>query len=334
MDQLVFAQRFPFTDAARRIVAEQNLSLERLPEEVVQRAEQLVRQAVSGKAEPLRLQNTDLLLQEILAFPVAKIILSFTKDARLFERFSAMAADNAFSFLNMQKSRQEATVALAKDLRVGFDFAEENGFFVRVPLQEFLQVRFGDPLLKLVNQRVSRGRVFLDLNNFCRFLREKSFKVVLGSLPVPTAGLPAGLQATAKRLQQELIASEKKYFDFAIKGKADANSFPPCMASLYSQLIAGQKLPHMARVYLTYFLNRIGMPKQQILELFKKSPDFKERIASYQINKIVAQNYTPASCDKMRAQGYCPNADCNVRNPLSFYRRELKKKKQPESAAK
>ena len=332
MQQLVFAQNFPFSGAARRIITEQDISLEKLPEEAVLRAERIVWDAMLGKGAPLKLQSTDLLLQEILAFPVAKILVSFTKDARLFERFSAMIADNAFAFLNSQKNKQEAAVALASDIGLRFDFADESGFFVKVPLTDFLLVRFNDPQLKLVNQQVDKGMVFLDANNFCRFLREKVFMLVLQSLPVPTDGMPKGLQAAAKQLALETAAAEKKKFDFAIRGKADSNSFPPCMASLYSQLASGQKLPHMARVYLAYFLNSVGMQKQQIFELFKKSPDFKERIAAYQINKIVAQNYTPPSCDKVRAQGYCPNSNCGVRNPISFYKRELRKAKPAASA--
>jgi len=84
-------------------------------------------------------------------------------------------------------------------------------------------------------------------------------------------------------------------------------------------------LPHTARFYLASFLNRVGMPKEQIILAFKKSPDFNEKIALYQINRIVKQDYTPASCDKIRAAGFCPSADCNVRHPLSYYRRQLRK---------
>jgi len=81
----------------------------------------------------------------------------------------------------------------------------------------------------------------------------------------------------------------------------------------------------MANFTLATFLNSIGMPKARILELFKKSPNFSERIASYQLDRIAKQNYAPPSCDKIRSYGLCPNKDCPARHPLSFYRRLAKR---------
>lgn len=325
MQQLLFAQRFPFSEAAKRIVAQQNLSLSELPEAVVERAAAMVEHAIAGERYVFSVRNSDLLLQEVLAFPVAKILVSFLKDEKVNERFALLFAEAVLNYLNSEREVQETAVALASDLQLQFDIAELQPFSVSVPLQRFLGIRFNDPLLKLVNQSVSGGKVFLDLNGFARFLKALVFEKIAASLPVSTSGIPKNLEAVAFRFRQNFREKQSRQIQFVFTGKAQPNAFPPCMNSLYEQLLSGQKLQHMARFYLASFLNRVAVPKQQILEAFKKSPDFKEKISSYQIDRIVKQNYTPPSCDKIRAAGFCPNADCNVRHPLSFYRRQLRK---------
>ncbi len=323
--QLLFAQRFPFSQAARRIVREENLSLAELPESVIERAEAMVQHAFSGKRYVFELRQSELLLQEILAFPVAKILVSFSNDQGLYRRFASLIANSVYEFLGSEKDKAKLAVSLASDLGLLLDFPESREFFVSMPLQQFLSIPFTDDKLKLVNKVVVHGNVFLKPNSFYRFLRAKSFSLVLGSLPVPVKGLPKRLQSIANSIKSASREREKRLFKEAFTGKVAPDAFPPCIAQMYGQLASGSKLPHMANFTLATFLNSIGMPKQQILILFKKSPNFKERIASYQLDRIAKQNYAPPSCDKIRSYGVCPNTQCNVKHPLSFYRRQLRK---------
>lgn len=330
LEQLLFAQHFPFTNAAKKIVKDQDLSLENLPEPVVERAELMVRHAFLGKEYVPNLQVSELLLYEILAFPVAKILISFVNDQSLFKSFSTMVAKSGYEFLASEKVKGKTAVALASDLGLEFDFPEQENFFVSMPLNQFLSIPVNEDSLKLVNQFVSKGIVSLDTNAFFRFLRQKSFSIVLSSLPVPVKGLPKKLEAIAKNLKMASKEREQKLFKDVFKGKASPSSFPPCISSLYGQLASGQKLPHMANFTLATFLNSVGMPTVQMLALFKKAPNFNERTASYQLDRVAKQNYSPPSCDKIKSYGYCPDATCRAKHPLSFYRRELEKNKQAE----
>lgn len=323
MQQLLFAQQFPYTGAARKVVEAGNLSLEKLPEQVVERAVLMVEHAASGKKYALELHNTELLQQEILAFPVAKILVSFVRDDALYGRFASLFADSTLHYLNASKDTKEAAIALAGELGLRVDFAEGN-FLVSLPLLEFLGARFSDQQLKLVNQHLEKGRVFLDLNGLTRFLQALVFARLLSSLPVPVEGLPKLLVERGQKLQQVFREKRKKQFQGVFRGKVNADAFPPCVASMYSQLLEGKNVPHMGRFILASFLNRVGMPKQQMLELFKKAPNFSARVTAYQLDRIVKQNYTPASCTKIRTYGLCTNPDCNVKNPLGFYRRRLR----------
>ncbi len=334
VQQLLFAQHFPFTQASKHIVLEENLSLEDLPENVVERAELMVVHAFKGKEYSFELKQSELLLQEILAFPVAKILVSFTADSGLYSRFSAMVANSGYIFLGNEKDKGKQAISLASDFGIKFDFPEQKDFFVSMPLQDYLSVPFRDENLKLVNQFVSHGLVFLDLNNFCRFLREKAYFTVISSLPVPVTGLPKRLQKIATNLKAASKAREEKIFKQAFKGKVAPEAFPPCIAQLYGQLVSGQKLPHMANFTLATFLNSIGMPKAQILALYKKSPNFNERTTSYQLDRIAKQDYAPPSCDKIKAYGYCPDKTCNRKHPMGFYRGKLRSAQKAEDAKK
>ena len=333
LDQLLFAQHFPFTGAARKIILAENLSLEGLPREVVERADLMVRHALDGKKYAPELKISDLLLQEILAFPVAKIVVSLAGQPQMYTKLASMVADSTLEFLDMAKDNKQEAISLASDLDIAFDFSENKAFLVSLPLQEFLKIPFKDPSLKLVNQFVSKGQVFLDLNGFCRFLKEKAYSTVLSSLPVKTEGIPLQLKKIALGVKGEAKAREQKLFKAAFKGKLAPEAFPPCIAQMYGQLASGQKIPHMANFTLATFLNSVGMPKVQMLALFRKSSNFKERVAGYQIDRIVAQNYAPPGCDKIKAYGNC-TADCHVKHPLGFYRRQLRVQKKPEAVEK
>lgn len=320
----MFAQRFPFTEAARKIVLEENPSLDALPEPLLERAELMARHAFLGKKYAFELHSSDLLLQEILAFPVAKIIISFAAQPSLYRAFASMVADSAFFFIASEKGKGKLAIGLASELGLEFDFPDSKAFFASMPLAQYVSAPLQGDSLRLVNQFVGHGSVFLDLNSFCRFLRQKAFQIVFSSLPVPVQGLPKRLEGLGKRLQADAKAREQKAFGEAFKGSVAPEAFPPCIAAMYSQLSSGQKLAHMANFTLATFLNSIGMPTAKILALFKKSPNFSERIASYQLDRIAKQNYAPPSCEKIRSYALCPNRDCTARHPLSLYRRRAK----------
>jgi DNA primase large subunit len=85
------------------------------------------------------------------------------------------------------------------------------------------------------------------------------------------------------------------------------------------------------------------MNNEQILALFSTSPDFREDLASYQIDHITGRSsgleYLPPECRTMKTNGVCFNPDslCKrewMTHPLTYYRVKGKnkgKKPKPES---
>lgn len=334
LQQLRFAYKYPFSSAASSVLKQLGTSLESISPEALQRASSIVASISQGKPYKADIrEHSELLELEITAFPAAKILLSLLKRQLLYVRFSRAVADSVLSSLEAEKT--EALLDLASELGIRFELAEEQ-FLARVNLLDYLNAEFSQDFMKLVNQRLEAGQVFLQRNEFARMISETAFKKILRSLPVNTKNVPEKFRKHAKELASRV--SEKKIFS-ELKLPASIESFPPCMSELYARLSAGEKIGHAGNYSLAVFLAASGFPQEQMLELFKKAPNYKEHIAKYQISRISASKYTPASCDTMRSNGLCieNGALCpGIKNPIQYYKRKLfaKRRAMTEAPAK
>jgi hypothetical protein len=83
------------------------------------------------------------------------------------------------------------------------------------------------------------------------------------------------------------------------------------------------------RFALTSFLANIGLDKEQIMDLYRMAPDFREDLTRYQVEHITGGSgteYTAPSCKTMMTYGNCSgkNPQCEwVTHPLSYYRKAL-----------
>ena len=335
VEELKFAQKFPFTETARKIVEEKNFSLKDIPPEVVNRARVMALTCAKKKCYfPLVKENREILENEILAFPTAKIMLSTLREPRLYEHFAFSVSKAAFKNINEFKNLREILIDLATELKIRFELTEEKNLFVEIPLPQFLEIFFRDENLKLVNQQVSHGKVYLSEKEFARFITEVIYYRIFSSLPVDLKSVPSALKIEAQKMASELKVRQRKEFkDFL--GKLDVNAFPPCTAAMYADISEGKNLSHLARFDLATFLVAVGMPAEKIIELFKNTPNFNERVTRYQVERLAGKQgnkYSPPNCAKTVSHQLCQRTpECEgITHPLQFYKRkifELKKKK-------
>ncbi len=327
--ELVFCQRFPFSNAAKRALQQHSFELEKTPEAVIKRAALLINAAAKGKEyRQEHLENSpELLLQEIQAFPIAKILVSAVNRFDLFDRLAELVSRTTFFYLTNEKKQREVLLELASDMGIEFELHEGESFFCQIPVSSFLKADFKEEFMKLVNQPIERGMVFLAENDFARFLSEIAAEKTRQSLPVDLKHVPTPLLKVSQQLKEQLVFCEQKAFNFSSLGSVNPNAFPPCMAKLYQELLEGKNVNHPGRFNAATFLVAIGMPASQIVELFKKTPNFDEKITRYQVERIAGKGkakYSPSSCAKMRSYNLCV-ANCPVSHPLQFYEREAKK---------
>ncbi|MCX6801314.1 MAG: hypothetical protein NTZ73_03945 [Candidatus Diapherotrites archaeon] len=329
MDDLSFSQKFPFTEKARAILKKSNISIQSAPPEAVKKAALMVSRAAAGKQYLLEMNNPseEILSHEIIAFPVAKMFVSAMSQPRIAEKFSMMIERNTFSHLSAAKNPRKLSIDLAEELGVKFLLAEKKEFFVEVPLLEYLKINFNDEELKLVNQSVLCGKVFLNGMDFARFLSEIAYKKVFDSLPIAGEDISREFKQMARSIETQIGSIERKEFDLKVSGKINPNFFPPCMKALYSDLAAGKKLSYAARVTVASFLYKVGFTQEELTALFAKSPDYKPHIARYHILRIFEKKLSAPGCKKIKEYGLkvkgCEQ-ECGENHPLQYYMRKLR----------
>ncbi len=328
LHELKFAVSYPFSRTAQAVVRSSGVSMDSIPESVVEKARARLLSGLLGKPVSRQIAgHTGLLEEEVLAFPVAKMLISFTNNQHYFEKFAESVAVQSYnSLVRDMEERPEILFDIAQELGAGFDITESG--MVSVPLAEYLSYPKSFPELRLQNQKLEKGSVFLSRSEFAKLLREAIAKKVLASIPIPTKEIPKQLALVSREAVQEHSKSQAAAFKKAGLGKVSVDSFPPCFSELYSSLSSGNKLSHIGNFTLAVFLVAIGMPRERVMGLYSKAPNFEERTASYHIDRLFGfkggKKYTPASCETMRSYSLCieNGALCSgIKSPMQYYRR-------------
>jgi DNA primase large subunit len=85
-----------------------------------------------------------------------------------------------------------------------------------------------------------------------------------------------------------------------------------------------------------------GMPTEQIIDLYKNTPNFDRKVTSYQVTRLAGKQggtkYSSSSCSKMQEYNLrLPECPCNtgrIKHPMQHYQRlALKEMKQGKTAA-
>jgi DNA primase large subunit len=329
MERLIFSQNFPFTENAREFLKESKLNPEDVSETIIKRAALIILRANSNQEYSIDLTSAsrEMLQNEIIAFPIAKLIISSMKTPNIKEKFSLLIKKKTFTAILQNPDPKKTSLSLADDFKLEYLLSEEKEFFVEIKLTDYLNINFVDDESKLVNKHVSKGIVYLTLNDFARFLSEKAYKKVFDSLPIEKKFISKIFVDYSKTIDSQLMVIEKKNFDLKIEGKIDPNLFPPCMQVLYSDQASGKKLSYMARLVLASFLFQLGMQKQELLSLFSKSPDYKKHIAEYHIDRIYQKKLSAPACKKIAEYGLRVKAcdgECKSNHPVRYYISKLR----------
>jgi DNA primase large subunit len=330
IDELKFASKYPFSKVAKSIVKQSGLSIDSIPNRVVERASYLVISSLHGKPySQLVVGHSDVLKDNVLAFPVAKILVSIIDRFEVTRKFCQSFYDGVM--LSLEAEPDEVLFDIAKELNVNLSISE-GFYFAEVDIASYLKPEFDSASSKLVNQQVEKGRVFLSRRGFVKLLSEIIVQDLKASLPVDVSGASNDLKLAAKRIEAVYSEESRKVFSKTDFGEVNPVFFPPCISKLYSELVSGQNVNHLGRFAVATFLNQVGLPSEKIVDAFRATPNFNEHITRYQVERISGKKgnskdgYNCPSCDKMRTYGLCV-ADCPVSHPVQFYEREFSKQK-------
>jgi len=337
--------KYPFLPAATQYIRNLNLKIESLAnpalEPVLERAEERVREALLTSPPQVSYQPYDEEV-ELVSFPVAVILASATADEFIKKRYALAEARRAYELLSREDKWKIAEVSKTFGWRIHVvseneEWTQLRSYDLKIHVTDFLRCTrtFHEASWKLVNRILLKGMVYLTRHEAARLLQEEVQRRIEGrlkadlrtALPPNVTGIVDGLRRIRERRFKKASVELTK-----LPKKSVFEAYPPCMKRLYETAASGGHLSHAGRFALTSFLLHTGMPPEKVVDIFRSSPDFNERMTRYQVEHIAGlrgsrTRYTPYACDTLRTHGLCSGGDdlCrNVRHPLAYYWRKLR----------
>ena len=263
-------------------------------------------------------------LSLLLAYPVARILVSALGDMYLIRRFALREAIAAEGLL--EKDSEDLMLHVAAQLSM--DLHREDGGF-RIHFSDFLRFTntMRDSPWKLINQPLEHGYVRIRRGKALRILRNAIQRHIEQGLPVPINDeILTSFKSDLSEIRG-LLEAKKATFKAEDIGKVSITRFPPCMYNLLAQIQNHENVPHMGRFAIVAFLHHIGLGNEEIYRVFGDVPDFAADVTRYQIEHITGTSspteYTPPECSTMKSYGLCPGPDricLTIKHPLSYYR--------------
>ncbi len=340
--RLPILAKYPFLPESREYLAMHGLTIDSFSDpaysKIVERAKARIIDAIElgDRVGPWSISDDELV--ELASFPLAIALIASIGDKRLARRFAL--AESALAAKLLEDEAEEVVLEIARkvfniDVQVEKRIIGGIEYDYSIGLKDYLRgaVEFNKPEWKLVNRVVERGRVLVTAHELIRLMRDRIMDYIINL--VEKAGkpskLPKPLEEAVKEIKEKMPAS----IEFELESiKAGPETWPPCMRAILDKLMAGENVSHFANFALASFLINIGFDPNEIIKFYANRPDFNERIARYQVEHIAGlrgsrTKYMTPSCSTMRTNGLCvKNGELcgNIRNPLTYYRRAVKKK--------
>jgi len=304
---------------------------------VLNRAESRIVQALEGDIEKPLFADSQITEMEVelLSYPIARLLLSCIGDLYAIRRYALKEAKSSGEFLRSTLSKMDEEEALsfleelAHELGVRVEHMEGGS---RMSLTSYLKYasHIHEPRWKLVNREVDRGMVVVRRDEMIRLLQEAIRTRVEGGMPLSVP--PEVCRRLSVRIGRIRALLEEKKARFEQENvRGPERAYPPCIREAMRLAREGMNLPHSQRFALTSFLLTIGWSVQEVVELLASSPDFDEKMTTYQVEHIAGSTgttYTPPSCATMQTYGNCMGKDelcARVSHPLAYYRWRVKK---------
>lgn len=354
--------RYPFLDEAATMVKGLGLAYYDTPEgdSIIRMATHVIRVADIGSYEnPTRVDEST----SVKIFVTVTMLLKLAAVTRLTRRVSLSFAkkmekqiiyDIRYEHNNNEVEQRFITILKEQfGLEVGYRqmlddckyCADEKSSSQRLAAKKGEQIMFAEMLAMRVvdfltlaeyfrsdewslnNRKVHGGYVYLtsfeQVAKLIRSLIDKKFRDRIESMKLPPSNrLPNQLVLAAQSLSNDFIQR--------VTQKTMAPSgMPPCVKHCLKILENGENLPHSGRVFLASYLLAIGKSADEVVDVFKNAPDFKESTTKYQVGFLATEraggrSYGVTGCEKLKGFGYCfPDSLCaGLINPMGYGRKK------------
>jgi len=308
---------------------------------ILDRAKKRIEEAILNATVTDQTRNIEI---ELLSFPIAIMMVATTKDAFLKRRYALAEAKRVYNILKQETNKQKLTEIAEcfnwkiKHTRYERNNAQTSTADFSVHFTNYLKNAggFHEDKWKLVNRTMLNGEVYITKDEAARLLEEEVRTHVENKLETKIdISLPQTIEKEVERLKQLFNTRRGKIRQEEMPTETVLEAFPPCMRQLYNMAPTGRHISHVGRFALTSFLLNSGMPVESIIEHFRPTSDFSEKMTRYQVEHIAGgrgsrTKYVPPKCDTLRTHGICPGIDEDCRrvgHPLACYKRKLRSMK-------
>jgi DNA primase large subunit len=327
--------KYPFLKEAAKYLKIPDLRIEDLTnpelEEILKRAEERLEEAILYTIVSRSPQSREDI--EIMSFPVAVMLAVATKDSFIKKRYALAEANQTYESLKEEPDGKILEFAQNFGWKLALNTTLNLSYTFSLHFADYLRntTHLRDREWKLVNRILSNGNVYLGKEETVRLLKEEVRKYIENKLEVKELpNFPPKIMEIAEKIKNLSIEKIGKTEMEGFPKTVVQTAFPPCINALYEAITSGRHLSHVGRFTLTSFLVSIGMPTENVIELFRNFSDYSERMTRYQVEHIAGEKgsrtrYTPPRCDTLQTHGVCTNPDeiCQkIRHPLVYYRRK------------
>ena len=313
---------------------------------IIERAKKRIEEAIFNAVVTDQTRNIEI---ELLSFPIAVMIVAATKDSFLKRRYALAEAKRVYNLLKQETNKQKLTeVAEIFNWKINpakpaSATPRPNPADFTIHFTNYLKntSNFHESKWKLVNRTMLNCEVHVTKDETARLLSEEAQAHVENKLKIEIdTKLPQMIEKEVERFKQLINTRKSKIRQEEMPSEAVIEAFPPCMQQLYNMAPTGRHISHIGRFALTSFLVNSGMPPESIIEHFRPTSDFSEKMTRYQVEHIAGgrgsrTKYIPPRCDTLRTHSICPGPEkaCErLRNPLTYYKRKLRTMKAQTTA--
>ncbi len=330
--------KYPFLNEASLYVKETHFDLQEFDriemDFIIERSFNKIEKFIKNGETTYKLDKFEI---EILTFLASLLIMKsasidvLTKKFALLEsmRFERYLIDDLKGSFKDEKKRLVLFKIFKEVFKIDVYYETIINEFYKIRVIDYISrsLFFHEEEWKLINRTVKNGYVYLNVNEIVRLFRNELSLLIIDKIKnMKLVTIPNQVLAKSRNLiiYWDSLNKRSNVLDYGNK----KNIIPPCIDHLYKVLNNGENLPHSARLLLATFLLFSGKSIEEIIEIFKKLPDFNERITRYQLEHLSgkkgsSKKYFVPSCEKIKLENLCyETAVCKgIINPIQLLRK-------------
>ena len=173
LEDLRFCAKYPFTKEARDYLDFLKINLDSLDDAMIEYGAKRITESLGDfskhsreKSEQIKTSKEPYLMNELISYPVSKILTALTEDRSLKKKFAKAEAQKAYYFLQLED--EDSLYGIAKQ----FFHAQRDKDVFSVPFQEYLNNMPEEKEYALVNLEIENGRIALDKEKLAKLVSQ------------------------------------------------------------------------------------------------------------------------------------------------------------------